>query len=177
VDSANNKTSFLVASQLPEFVRRDHPRFVEFVENYYKFLEQNGQMLYTAKKFDDFYDIDVISGANNYTNLQQKYYDNFIKYIPSTSLADLDLILKHSKDFYRSTGSGKSVKFIARILFNKNADLVRRFHVDGIPHVALLKSNGEIQTSLIGAAPKKILLDDMGLTYICATAERFYSVV
>lgn len=44
---------------------------------------------------------------------------------------------------------------------NKNADLVRRFHVDGIPHVALLKSNGEIQTSLIGAAPKKILLDDI----------------
>jgi hypothetical protein len=123
MDSANNKTSFLVASQLPEFVRRDHPRFVEFVENYYKFLEQDGQMLYTAKKFDDFYDIDIISGANNYTNLQQKYYDNFIKYIPSTSLADLDLILKHSKDFYRSTGSGKSVKFITRILFNKNADL------------------------------------------------------
>lgn len=44
---------------------------------------------------------------------------------------------------------------------NKNADLVRRFHVDGIPHVALLKPNGEIQTSLIGAAPKKILLDDI----------------
>jgi hypothetical protein len=136
MDSANNKTSFLVASQLPEFVRRDHPLFVEFVENYYKFLEQDGQLLYTTKNFDDFYDIDIINAdvredemeghtdsANGYHILQQKFYDNFIKYIPSTSLADLDLILKHSKDFYRSTGSEKSVRFIARILFNKNADL------------------------------------------------------
>ena len=136
MDSANNKTSFLVASQLPEFVRRDHPLFVEFVENYYKFLEQDGQLLYTTKNFDDFYDIDVINAdvredeseghtdsANSYHILQQKFYDNFIKYIPSTSLADLDLILKHSKDFYRSTGSEKSVRFIARILFNKSADI------------------------------------------------------
>jgi hypothetical protein len=136
MDSANNKTSFLVASQLPEFVRRDHPLFVEFMENYYKFLEQDGQLLYTTKNFDDFYDIDVINAdvredeleghtdsANSYHILQQKFYDNFIKYIPSTSLADLDLILKHSKDFYRSTGSEKSVRFIARILFNKNADI------------------------------------------------------
>ena len=44
VDSSNNKTSYLVNDQLPEFVRRDHPLFVQFLESYYKFLEQDGQV-------------------------------------------------------------------------------------------------------------------------------------
>lgn len=135
MDKANNKTSFLVNTQLPEFVRRDHPLFVEFLENYYKFLEQDGGMLYTSKRFPEFYDIDVLnadikhdeeSGHEEnemYHVLQSQFYSNFIRYIPTDSLADLDIILKHSKDFYRSTGSEKSVRFLARILFNKNADI------------------------------------------------------
>ena len=138
MDSANNKTSFLVNTQLPEFVRRDHPLFIEFLENYYKFLEQDGEMLYTAKRFPEFYDIDVINADikhdaeegeggppedERYHVLQQEFYNNFIRYVPTNSLADLNLILKQSKDFYRSTGSQKSVRFLARILFNKNADI------------------------------------------------------
>lgn len=37
---SNNRTSILVTSQLPAFVTEDHARFVEFVEYYYKFLEE-----------------------------------------------------------------------------------------------------------------------------------------
>lgn len=136
MDIANNKTSYLVNTQLPEFVRRDHPLFVEFLENYYKFLEQDGGMLYTAKRFPEFYDIDILKAdylhdieeghdteAENYHVLQDQYYNNFIRYVPNFSIADLNLILKHSKDFYRSSGSEKSIRFLARILFNKNADI------------------------------------------------------
>lgn len=36
---SNNRTSVLINDQLPEFVRSEHTRFVEFIESYYKFLE------------------------------------------------------------------------------------------------------------------------------------------
>lgn len=36
---SNNKTSILVSGQVPQFVRDDHALFVEFLEYYYKFLE------------------------------------------------------------------------------------------------------------------------------------------
>lgn len=36
---SNNRTSILVASQVPEFVREDHNTFVQFIQSYYRFLE------------------------------------------------------------------------------------------------------------------------------------------
>ena len=42
-----------------------------------------------------------------------------------------------------------------------NADLVDRFKVDGIPHLAFVSSSGELQTALIGAVPKTILKEQM----------------
>ena len=35
------KISAIVSSQFPEFIQKDHQTFVEFVELYYKFLEQD----------------------------------------------------------------------------------------------------------------------------------------
>jgi hypothetical protein len=153
IDSSNNKTSYLVSSQLPEFVRRDHPLFVQFLESYYKFLEQGDNLMYLTKRFPDFYDIDtlnqriadltipvttdmeVISVDSEvitvdqtlekippyYEPLYNQFFTNFAKFIPSNMLADPVTVLKHSKDFYRSRGSEKSIRFLARVLFNKEA--------------------------------------------------------
>jgi hypothetical protein len=127
-DSSNNKTSHIVNSQLPDFVRRDHPLFVQFLESYYKSLEQDGGLMYVSKRFPDFYDIDTLNadyveegGDELYHILNDQYYKNFVKFIPSDSLVDRIRILKKAKDFYRSTGSEKSIRFLARILFNKEA--------------------------------------------------------
>lgn len=42
-----------------------------------------------------------------------------------------------------------------------NTDLVGRFHVDGIPHLAFLDAKGTAQTALIGAVPKPILREEL----------------
>src|ERR1035441_4159135 len=41
--------SQLVQSQLPAFVRDDYPQFIEFLQAYYEWMEQNGVDVYTAK--------------------------------------------------------------------------------------------------------------------------------
>jgi len=43
----------------------------------------------------------------------------------------------------------------------KNSELVGRFHVDGIPHVAFISKEAEVKTALVGAVPKQILKDDI----------------
>ena len=134
-DQANNITSALINTQVPEFVRNEHETFVKFLEYYYKFLEQDGKQIYVAKNLLNFLDIDGINKdvqydlllgddhtsreEGDYHSFLQKMYDNFIKYIPDTALADRVLILKHAKDFYRSRGSEKSVRFLMRALLNK----------------------------------------------------------
>lgn len=133
--SSNNKTSYLVTSQVPEFVRADHPKFVEFLEKYYQFMEQDGEQSYVTKNLLRFLDVDVINKDiqddlfageihntredKSYHIFLQKLYDNYLKLIPDYSYADRSIILKNAKDFYRSRGSEKSVKFLLNIITPK----------------------------------------------------------
>jgi hypothetical protein len=39
--------------------------------------------------------------------------------------------------------------------------MVRRFRVDGIPHIAFIDPKNEVKTALVGAVPKKILDQDV----------------
>ena len=134
-DNANNITSALINTQVPEFVRNEHETFVQFLEYYYKFLEQDGQQTYVTKNFINFLDVDQITEdirkdalkgdehllreGGDYHAFLQKMYDNFIKYIPDTVLADRTLILKHAREFYSTRGSEKSIRFLMRALYNK----------------------------------------------------------
>ena len=137
MSSSNNKTSLLIASQLPAFVREEHDTFVKFMESYYKAMEQEGQPTYLAKNMlrnldiDQLYEhvLDVHTSPTNvrddydYISFLQKMYDTFIKYIPDNVLADRTNILKHAKEFYLSTGSERSIRFLIQALFNKEAEL------------------------------------------------------
>lgn len=115
---SNNKTSYLVSSQVPGFAREDHPVFIEFLESYYKFLEQEQGVLNQSKNFTSYLDIDTASDQ-----FAQLFYAQYLKMLPKSSQADKNIVLKHAKDFYRSKGTEKSVKFLARVMFNKEASL------------------------------------------------------
>ena len=51
--------------------------------------------------------------------------------------------------------SGNNIIFIYLLIINKYCILYNR--VDGIPHLAFITKSGEVQTSLIGAVPEKIV--------------------
>ncbi|NBS17884.1 MAG: hypothetical protein EBS79_13550, partial [Gammaproteobacteria bacterium] len=133
--SSNSKTSILVSGQLPAFVREEHDTFIKFLEYYYKAMEQEGEALYLSKNMLRNLDIDqlyehVLEDHTNdqnvrddydYISFLQKMYDTFIQYIPDNVLADRTNILKHAKEFYLSSGSENSVRFIIQALFNKEA--------------------------------------------------------
>lgn len=137
-DKISSKTSTLIKSQVPDFVRADHELFVEFMESYYKFLEQDGQLQYVTKNFPRFLDIDEIKAdidhdaaegephyleeETDYHAFLQKLYDNFTALIPDSILADKVLLLKHAKEFYRTRGSETSIRFLMRALYNEDVE-------------------------------------------------------
>ncbi len=113
---SNSKISNLVSTQLPFFVRNDHENFVAFLEAYYEFMEQQTGVTNVSRSLLDQSDIDL-------TDLFiQKFYDNFLPFIPKDTSVDKTLILKRIKDFYRSRGSEKSIRFLMRILFNEDVE-------------------------------------------------------
>ena len=113
---SNNKISNLVASQVPFFVRNDHENFVAFVEAYYEFLEQQTGVVNVSKSLLNQADVDLTD------IFVEKFYDNFIPFIPKDTAVDKTLILKHIKDFYRSRGTEKSIRFLMRILFDEDVE-------------------------------------------------------
>lgn len=137
MDQANNKTSLLINSQLPEFVRRDHPKFIEFLEEYYKWMEEDGNVTYVTKNFTDIRDIDKLQedylidqilGHNTESEMyhavyKRGYYDQYLADFPQYSVTDLNKVLKNSLDFLRARGSEKSVRFLLRSLFGKESDV------------------------------------------------------
>lgn len=131
MSSSNNKTSYLVQSQLPEFVRSDHPTFVEFVRAYYQYMEQEGEVQYVTKNFADYLDIDLITAdiesdeeVSNpeYYTIRDMLYEAYLKEFPQATVTDRNVILKHAREFYRARGTEKSGKFLARAIYNKEAE-------------------------------------------------------
>jgi hypothetical protein len=138
--SFDERVSVKVDGQLPDFVTRDHPTFVAFLEAYYEYMEQEGKPY------------EIIGNLNNYANIG-KTTDEFLKYfknqfaidIPELafSIANKPMALKRLRDFYRAKGSEKSFKFFFRLLYNQEIDMY-------YPSVDILRtSDGRYDSSSI----------------------------
>lgn len=114
---SNNRISNLIFSQLPFFVRNDHPNFVLFLEAYYEYLEQNSKTVNRAKNLRTYRDVDLTEDQ-----FAQKLYDTFMKYIPANIVVDKNLLIKNIKDFYRAKGSEKATRFLMRVLFDEEIE-------------------------------------------------------
>jgi hypothetical protein len=180
---SNNKISHLISSQVPFFVRNDHANFVAFLEAYYEFLEQEGQTVNEIKTIRNNYDID-----QSIELFLQKFYDNYLKVIPKESLVDKTLLLKHVKDFYRSRGTEKSIRFLMRLLFDEEVQefyypkqdvlrasagkwfiekslKVRDIAVDGVPNTSISVLDNFVSKKITGASSNAFAIVERADSY------------
>ena len=95
--SFSKKTSLLIPSQLPAFIREDpnYSTFVLFLQAYYEWMEQQGGAVYESKKIPDYYDIDsTLDSFLDYFKTQ------FLNLFPQGSLVDERKLLKHSREIF-----------------------------------------------------------------------------
>ena len=99
--ATDKKTSALIQSQVPEYLREEGPNLVAFLKAYYEWMETSGQVTDESKNLLANQDIDT-------TNLN-KFYEYFRREVlalfPQNVLTDKRLLTKKIKDLYRSKGS------------------------------------------------------------------------
>jgi len=115
--STDKKTSLLIPSQFPEFIRSnpDYSKFVEFVKAYYEWMEQNGKVLDYSKNILKYKDIDTT------TNEFIDYFTNeFLPYFPKDALVDKKLAIKVARQLYKSKGTPASYNFLFKVLYDSD---------------------------------------------------------
>jgi hypothetical protein len=114
-----NKTSLLIPNQLPEFIREnpDYEKFVLFLQAYYEWMEQNGNVTDRSKNILNYIDIDRTS-----SEFLDYFYNDFLSYFPVDMLADKKTVTKIAKELYKTKGTPASYKFLFRILYNSDVE-------------------------------------------------------
>lgn len=117
-DYSDNRISNLVIEQLPEFVVEQYPNFVAFVQAYYQWLEQSGNLVDQINNFQNYLDIDYVV-ENQLSNFIVEFQQMYMASIPQSlsNDGDIAIVLKHIKQFYSSRGTPKSFSFLFNIFF------------------------------------------------------------
>ena len=117
----NQKTSLLAPFQLPEFVRDnpDYSNFSLFLEAYYEWLEQQGNVTDRAKNLKNYMDVDSTT-----SEFMDYYTNTFLPYFPNDVLIDKTKALKFAKQLYQSKGTPASYQFLFKILYNSDCDIL-----------------------------------------------------
>lgn len=99
----------IVSEQFPEFVRANHPKIIQFIEAYYRWVEQQ-----SIGKIEDVVNIDTTSAA-----FIQYFRNQLDKFGLFASTTPLDLkYLRYIKQIYASKGSEQALLFLLRVAFN-----------------------------------------------------------
>jgi hypothetical protein len=118
IDSGQ-KTSLLVTSQLPEFIRDnpDYSNFVLFLQAYYEWLETQDNVTDRSKNLLSYKDVDTTTD-----DFIKYFYNDFLSYFPTEILANKTEVLKVAKQLYQSKGTPASFQFLFRTLYNTDVD-------------------------------------------------------
>ena len=98
----NQKTSLLIPSQLPGFVREDpdYSTFVAFVQAYYEWMEENGNVTERTKNLLNYKDIDKTT-----SEFIDYFTNDFLPYFPQDILIDKEKAVKFARELYQSKGT------------------------------------------------------------------------
>ncbi len=118
--STDKKLSLLVASQLPQFIRdeEEYAKFVSFVEAYYEWMEQEGNVADYTKNLLSYRDIDTT--LDRFLNY---FINDFLPYFPEDALINKKNAIKIAKTIYDTKGTPASYRFLFRILYNSDFDV------------------------------------------------------
>ncbi len=104
----------LIPEQFPAFYREQNQDFINFVQAYYVWLEQEGNALYYARNYYTIKDIDT-TFDQFISHFKQKYLNN----IPFPTLIDIRTVIKHALDIYRSKGTERCAKLLFQLVYDK----------------------------------------------------------
>jgi hypothetical protein len=114
-----NSLAYLIANQVPAYVRDEFPQFVLFLEKYYEFLDQDGEVNNVLLNAASFSDIN-----NTLDAFLPSFREQYLQMFPQDSLVEDRRLIKFIREFYEAKGSEESILFIFKTFFNEHVDII-----------------------------------------------------
>lgn len=116
--STPNKISTLVRQQFPSFYEEEGEQFLDFVQSYYEYLEENGNLTDAIQNLKSYRDINTT--LDEYLEYFRR---DLLPSIPNEIAADKRLFAKYIHQFNQSRGTLASYKLLFRALYNENVEV------------------------------------------------------
>ena len=108
----------LVKTQFPEFYQTEGPMFVDFVKQYYVWMESQNQTINQSRSLFDYRDID-----KTLPDFISHFKNKYINGLPLNTTSNTQLTLKHSTDLYNTKGTHKGVETLLRAMYNEQVEV------------------------------------------------------
>lgn len=108
-------TGYGISEQFPDFYREDAPDFVEFVKEYYEFLDsQNERNISRIRDIDE-----TLEGFLVY------YKRKYLADLPFVNFQDTDIpfLVKHITDLYNRKGTQEALQLLFRMFFKQDVEI------------------------------------------------------
>lgn len=106
----------LIEEQFPEFYQENGASFIDFVKQYYVWMESQNQALNASRSLLDYRDIDKTSD-----DFLQYFRSKYLGGLPLDATANVEFLTKHSIDLYRSKGTPNGIELLFTGLYEDNA--------------------------------------------------------
>lgn len=104
-----------IPQQFPAIYRDSGPLFVEFVKQYYKYIDS---------RQNDFRDAFVVRDVDTtYERFLIHFRNKYLADLPLESETDLRFVIKHIQDLYRRKGTKEGLELFFRIFFNEEVEI------------------------------------------------------
>lgn len=111
----DNKLALRIKQQLPSYLSEEGPRLVAFMEAYYEFMDQQGEVNEQAQRLLEAADVDKSFG-----NFVEYFNREILKDFPKSILADRTLLFKKVKELYNAKGSELAYKLLFKLLYDED---------------------------------------------------------
>lgn len=114
----NQGISNLIKNQFPSFYQEDGPNFIAFVEAYYEWMEQTGNVIGDSRNLLSYRDVDTTlpEFLNHFTA-------KYLYGIPDKIKFDKRFLIKHVLDIYRAKGTIRGYKLLFKLLYDEDVQI------------------------------------------------------
>lgn len=123
--------SIFVERMVPDYVREDHPKFIEFLRAYFEYLERetgvNGELGEYKQLTDLIENIDIDHAMDQFIPEFEKQYLPSVPHHsidPTVPTTDKAFLAKNIQETYREKGTVKAIDFLFRRDFNTDANII-----------------------------------------------------
>lgn len=113
-----DKIHALVTSIIPEHYVTDASVFVAFMEEYFKWLESDGQVLFHSRDLLENKDIDL-----TLDQFLVRFKEKYLSDIDFNTVLNKRQLIKYAQDLYRTKGTERGVKLFFQLIFGETPEV------------------------------------------------------